>query len=266
MSAGSPTLPTGRAFGGDKGGTTTLTALARVPPPACGRNPRSQRRCSCRSRSWRGAGAGGCSTSARSTRPGESVSRHASPQERLPRTSPRSRSSGHSSSASRPGVGGHVESRKYRPQPRPPLPSHRSPARPQVGKCGGHQRSWTGQPDRSDTARLHALGLAACVDRLRRDPSQAQAIIHDRQPTPDGSDQRDAHGLANVAKSCSGFSNGLRLLDCHYRIVREAFRHAPSLSASSGKLATTRSCLGSGAGSGGPSAPHSSGRRTKAVR
>jgi 2-polyprenyl-6-methoxyphenol hydroxylase-like FAD-dependent oxidoreductase len=44
------------------------------------------------------------------------------------------------------------------------------------------------------------------------------------------------------------------------------FRHAPRSSASSAKLVTTRSHAGFGTGSGGPAGPHSSGRRTKAVR
>lgn len=118
-------------------------------------------------------------------------------------------------------------------------------------------------------ARTHlcrGCALAAFVDRLRGGPSQAQAIIHARQPTPDGGDQRDTHGLANLGKQYGGFSSDLRLIDCRYRIVCEVCRHAPNFSASSGKLTTTRSCRGSGSGSGGPSAPHSSGRRTKAVR
>jgi hypothetical protein len=80
------------------------------------------------------------------------------------------------------------------------------------------------------------------------------------------SGQRDAHGLANLGEQYGGLSGGGRLLHYRYRIVREIHGHAPSFSASSGKLATTMSCRGSGSGSGGPSAPHSSGRRTKAVR
>jgi hypothetical protein len=75
-----------------------------------------------------------------------------------------------------------------------------------------------------------------------------------------------ASPLAHPGKQCGGLSNGLRLIDCRYGIVREVSHHAPNFSASSGKLATTMSCRGSGSGSGGPSAPHSSGRRTNAVR
>ena len=135
-----------------------------------------------------------------------------------------------------------------------------------AGKCGRRQRFRTRQADRSNTARQRALGLAAFVDRLRGGPGQVQAGTHARQPTPDGGDPRDARGLANLGEQYGGFPGGGRLIHCRCRVVREIHGHAPSFSASSGKLATTMSCRGSGSGSGGPSAPHSSGRRTKAVR
>jgi hypothetical protein len=56
--------------------------------------------------------------------------------------------------------------------------------------------------------------------------------------------QRDAHDLTNLGKQCGGFPNGLRVIDRRYRIVREIRGHASSISASSGKLAMTRSCCG----------------------
>jgi hypothetical protein len=53
---------------------------------------------------------------------------------------------------------------------------------------------------------------------------------------------------------------------CGSAAISSAAGYAPSRSASSAKPSTTISQAGLGLGSGGPAAPHSSGRRTKAVR
>jgi hypothetical protein len=78
----------------------------------------------------------------------------------------------------------------------------------------------------------------------RLDDSEAQAIIHARLPAPDGGDEGDAHDLTNLGKQDGGFPDGVRLIEYRYTAVREIRRYAPSFSASSGKLATTRSCCG----------------------
>jgi hypothetical protein len=80
--------------------------------------------------------------------------------------------------------------------------------------------------------------------RLDDSEAEAPAIIHARQPTPDGGDQGDAHDLTNLGKQDGGFPDGVRLIEYRYTAAREIRHYAPSFSASSGKLATTRSCCG----------------------